>query len=132
MTKNLTHDDSPAFVCKVLEEIRFPCIVRVDAHGFIGEKSDKIQGFQFASQSSSIKLHNEKYHALMDGPETVRPLLKYFEEMTGVEFLSKWFDAHDRICELAASGWKACNTKTLVLYLEPVHMAATEIFGALK
>lgn len=129
MTKNISHDESPAFVHSVLEAIRFPCVVRVDAHGFIGEKSGKVIGFQFASLASSLTLHNGKSHAPLDGGENTDALLNHFKGMNGEEFLSKWFEAHDRVAELAASGFTANNTKTVVIYLEPIHMTASDIFS---
>ena len=130
MTKNISHEESPAFVHSVLETIRFPCVVSVDAHGFIGEKSGKKLAFQFASLNSSLTLHNDKSRATFDGEATIDALLNHFKGMTGSEFLSKWFEAHDRVAELAASGFTACNTKTVVIYLEPIHMTASDIFSA--
>ena len=131
VTKNISHEESPAFISKILEMVRFPCIVRIDAHGFIMQKDNTI-GFQFASPSSSMLLSNGKFHALMDGEKTVRPLLNFFSEMDGQEFLSRWYDAHDRVAELTSSGFRPVNTKSLVLYLEPVHEKADTIFGMTK
>ena len=132
LTKNVNHEETPAFVKKLVELVRFPCILRVDAHGFVREKADEITGFQFASQNSAIQLSNEKNHVLMTNEETVRPVIDYFDQMTGQEFLGKWYESHDRIAELASSGFLPSSTKSVVVYLEPVNMTATEIFGANK
>ena len=68
----------------------------------------------------------------MTNEETVRPVIDYFDQMTGQEFLGKWYESHDRIAELASSGFLPSSTKSVVVYLEPVNMTATEIFGANK
>lgn len=129
ITKNVTHEKAPQFIAEFLELLRFPCLLRVDAHGFISDDSRELIGFQFASRNTSITLMNDKSYFHISSTEANKEAYDYFNQMSGETFLSKWFDAHDQVSELTGSGFGAKRTTTLVLYLEPENMTAEEIFA---
>ena len=128
ITKHATHEESPIFITKFLKLLRFPCVLRVDAHGFITDTNRSITGFQFASRNTSIELLHGKSTAYIGSTAEHSAILKYFENLSGESFLQKWFESHDKISELVGSGFQAKRTTTIVLYLEPEAMTASEIF----
>ena len=128
LTKHVSHTEAPAFITKFLKLLRFPCIFRVDAHGFITDTNRSLLGFQFASRNTSMQLMHDKSTAYIGSTAEHSEILRFFEEMSGETFLQKWFDAHDRISELVGSGFQAKRTTNLVMYLEPEAMPAQKIF----
>ena len=129
ITKNVTHHHAPAFIAEFLQLLRFPCVLRVDAHGFISDESRSLIGFQFASRNTSMQLLDDKPYVHIRSTEDNKEVVDYFTEISGDKFLTKWFEAHDRVSELVGSGFNPKRTTTVVLYLEPETMHAKEIFG---
>jgi hypothetical protein len=98
----------------------------VDAHGFIANKTDL--GFQFASQNSALTLHNGKNVIGLHSTKIRQDAHQYFSSMTGDDFKKAWFDAHDSISDLIASGYTANRLTTLVIFYEPTSTSVEGLF----
>ena len=129
LTKNIDHTEAPSFICEVLKIISFPCWLSIYAFGFITDTERKIVGFQFASKSSGLTLKNKKSKVLIDDNTLRKEIYDKFEKMSSDDFLTSWFENHDRISKLVQSGFIPKSTCTLILYLEPISTSVKEIFG---
>lgn len=108
--------------------LHFPCVIHIDAHGFVTDSTRSLTGFQFASKNTSMKLMREKSNAYVGSTAEHTELRSHFEKMTGQTFLQSWFQSHDEISELVGSGFQPKRTCSLVLYLEPENISAQELF----
>ena len=65
MTK-IVHEDMDVadFLTEVLDAVRFPGALSIDAHGFVQSKDDQ-PVFIFGSPNSSIMLWNDKQHVVL-------------------------------------------------------------------
>ena len=65
MTKHLYNENFDEFFSDLLHWLRFPGLLRVDAHGFV-QNSLEEPVFVFGSSNSSIRLWNEKQSVLLE------------------------------------------------------------------
>ena len=104
LTKNVSHKEAPQFLCEVIELLQFPTWFSIDCFGFITDIERELVGFQWASKNSGLVLLNEKSKVLMKDNGVRKKLFDKFSNMTSEEFLTSWFNSHDRVSELYRSG----------------------------
>ena len=110
----------------MIELLSFPGYFSCDAHGFI--KCQKDLGFQFASQTSSLTLHNGKNVIYLHSTKTRQKLHDYFSAMSGSEFKNNRFESHDAASDLVASGYSAERLVTVVIFFEPTTISVEKLF----
>ena len=106
LTKNISHKFATKFVTELIELVQFPTWISIDCFGFITDIERELVGFQWASKNSGMILLNEKSKILINNNKTRKQLHDKFSNMTSEEFLTSWFNSHDRISELYRSGKK--------------------------
>ena len=106
LTKNVTHKNAPQFLTELIEVLQFPTWFSVDCFGFISDLERELVGFQWASKNSGLVLLNEKSKILINNNTVRKKLYEKFSNMTAEEFLTSWFNCHDRVSELYRSGFQ--------------------------
>ena len=104
LTKNVSHKQAASFLTELLEIIQFPTWFSVDCFGFISDLERELVGFQWASKNSGLVLLNEKSKILIGTNKVRKELFEKFKNMTPEQFLTSWFNSHDRVSELYRSG----------------------------
>lgn len=111
----------------MIDLLSFPGYFAVDAHGFI-KQQDEV-GFQFASQSTSLTIFNDKNVTFLHSTKSREALYNFFKPMTGPEFLTNWFQNHDAISDLMSSGYSPKRICTMVIFYEPTSQSVKELFN---
>ena len=129
ITKVVTDETSfKAFLSELVEKIRFPCSITIDANGFMeNQKGDII--FCFASPNTGLRLDNEKQTKIIHDRESGKSLLDYLENMTDASFSSEWFSTHDRVSDYRGSGYFARRIINLVVMLDPLYISVTKLWN---
>ena len=104
LTKNVSHKNAAQFLAELIKLLQFPTWFSVDCFGFITDVERELVGFQWASKNSGLTLLNEKTKILISSNKVRKQLYEKFESMTSEEFLTNWFNSHDRVSELYRSG----------------------------
>lgn len=129
LTKNVSQKEAPAFLKLLTEIIQFPCWFSIDCFGFISDIERELVGFQWASKNSGLNLLNDKSKILIGDNKIRKKLHQKFDSMTPEEFLTTWFNSHDKVSELYRSGFVPKSICTLVVYLEPLSTSVRELFN---
>lgn len=110
----------------LIEKIRFPCSITIDANGFMeNHKGDII--FCFASPNTGLVLDTGKQTKVIHDQVSGKNLLDYLGKMTNAEFIQLWFKNHDLVSDYRGSGYKAGRIVNLVVLLDPLFTPVTKI-----
>ena len=126
-TKNIKDDIISSFLIELIKTLQFPTSFSLDFAGFLTD-SEEEQVFVFPSQNSSLDLYNDAKSVLLESKEQKIKLIQSFQTLTNADFLSRWYESHDRYGEFTKSGLKPQKLINLTVFLKPLHSSVIEMF----
>ena len=112
-------------ILKITENIRFPCNIAVDGHGFLQQNEDVI--FVFASPNTSLKFGTDKQSFMLSDNENSIKFDENLEKMTNAKFTEDWFLQHDIVSDYRGSGFQVRRITNLVVFLDPLYTDANKL-----
>ena len=128
MTKLLDDkSDIAEIVRSVILLLKFPGVLFIDCQGFLQDPFEDVV-FYYASQNSSLPLQNGENHIFLETKEDRAETIKYFSNLTNSEIHTIWFDTHNKLGGLSASGFKPLRLVSLNFFYEPSQYHINEGF----
>ena len=118
MTKTLQDINFEEFTTTLIDELRFPGSLSIDAHGFCQAKDGEAV-FIFASPNSSIDLWNEQQHVLLRNDTSREKTRQFFQRLSLSKFEDKWFLRHSQLSDLESSGLYPRRVVSLLITFDP-------------
>ena len=116
------------FLSNLIEKIRFPCSVTIDANGFMENlKGDII--FCFSSPNTGVTLVDNKQTVVLHDQPSGLKLLDKVEKLSNGDFLESWLSNHDLVSDYRGSGFKYRRIINLVVMLDPLFISVKKLMN---